>query len=141
MIMFPLDATIESLQFEEGFSAHCYLCTAGAHTIGHGRNISKGGIGISRDEAVYLLKNDVQRVVDECAETFSFWENLSPKRKRALVEICFQIGKPRLLGFRKALAAMEAEDYRLAADEFLDSKWAQQTPARAHRMAALIFVG
>ena len=141
MIIFPIKEAVKSLKSEEGYSSTCYLCTAGAHTVGHGRNISEGGVGISKKEAEYLLKNDIKRVLKECEESFVFWYNLTPNRQRALVEICFQLGMPALKKFKKALGAVHAQDYELASREFLNSKSAKQTPARAKRMAELIKEG
>ena len=43
--------------------------------------------------------------------------------------------------FKKALGAVHAQDYELASREFLNSKWAKQSPARAKRMAELIKEG
>ena len=127
-------AIVESLKAEEGYMATCYFCTAGAHTVGYGRNISEGGIGISEEEAEYLLKNDVNRTIDEVRQRWPWFDDCDKAAREVMVELCFQLGAPRLSGFVKCLAALEAGDNDIAADELLDSKFAKQVPARAARL-------
>ena len=50
----------------------------------------------------------------------------------------FQLGIGGLLGFRKMWAALERSDYAQAAEEALDSRWAEQTPNRAQEVAEWI---
>ncbi|MFV0678197.1 hypothetical protein [Variovorax sp. tm] len=47
----------------------------------------------------------------------------------------FQLGVDGLLGFKHTLALIEEGNYTFAADNMLKSKWADQTPARAKRLA------
>ena len=127
-------AIVESLKAEEGYMATCYFCTAGAHTVGYGRNISEGGIGISEEEAEYLLKNDVNRTIDEVRQRWPWFDDCDKAAREVMVELCFQLGAPRLSGFVKCLSALEAGDNDIAAAELLDSKFAKQVPARAARL-------
>jgi len=131
-----IDEIAASLKIEEGFSEHCYTCTEGKHTIGYGRNIDKdGGLGISEDEAEYLLHNDIKRTIKECENWY--WFDRQPDRvKRVITELCFQLGYPALSGFNRMLSALSADDYSTAAEELLDSKFATQVPNRANRLAA-----
>ena len=133
--MYPIDEIAEALKFEEGFSAHCYICTAGAHTVGYGRNIdADGGIGISEDEADYLLRNDIERTIEECKQ-WDWFDDLDPNRQSVMVQLCFQLGRPRLSNFKRMLSALADQDYEAAAIELLDSRFASQVPARANRLA------
>lgn len=134
-IQFAIDSIMENLKIEEGYMATCYFCTAGAHTVGYGRNISEGGVGISEEEATVLLKNDVIRTIDEVRQRWPWFDDLNKSAREVLVELCFQLGAPRLSGFVKCLAALEAGDTATAAAELLDSKFASQVPARANRLA------
>ena len=43
-----------------------------------------------------------------------------------MINMLFNLGLPRLLGFTNMWAAIQAGDYAKAADEMLDSKWAAQ---------------
>ena len=59
-----------------------------------------------------------------------------PARRRALINVHVNLGLPRLLGFRRFLAAAQAGDHELAAVELLDSKAAaEDAPARYLRLA------
>jgi lysozyme len=58
-----------------------------------------------------------------------------------MIDISFNLGATRLRGFKRALAAMEVADYKLAAKEFLDSKWSQEVKGRSHELASMIETG
>ena len=134
--MYPIDEIADALKAEEGFVAHCYICTAGAHTVGYGRNIDQkhGGIGISEDEADYLLRNDIDRTISEC-QRWDWFDELDPVRQSVVVQLCFQLGWPHLSGFNRMLTALTKQDYETAAAELLDSRFAEQVPQRANRLA------
>lgn len=130
-----LDEIAEDLKAEEGFSEHCYMCTAGAHTIGYGRNIdANGGIGITEAEADYLLRNDIMRTIEEVRSRFEWFDELDDVRRSVVVQLAFQLGITRLSKFKLMLAAVAEGDYERAADELLDSRFARQVPARADRL-------
>jgi lysozyme len=123
---------IEMLRVHEGVETHAYKCTADKTTIGVGRNIDpSGGIGLSSDEIDYLLSNDVKRVSAELIRAFSWYSELDEVRKDAMIDMCFNMGLPRLKLFKKSLAAMANGDYDIAAIEFLDSNWANQVGGRS----------
>jgi lysozyme len=133
---------IEMLRKHEGVEIHAYKCTAKKITIGVGRNIDpSGGIGLSHDEIDYLLANDVKRVSVELLLTFSWYAELDEVRKDAMIDMCFNMGLPRLSKFKKSLAAMATEDYETAATEFLDSNWAKQVGDRAITITDMIRSG
>ena len=136
-----IELCMEDLRREEGYSRWCYYDSVGAHTVGHGRNISKGGIGISEGEADFLLKNDVLRSLKEC-EKFSWFNELNNTRKSVLVQLCFQLGYPKLTHFTKVLTFISQQNFNEAAEElFPNSKFAIQCPARAKRLAEQIKKG
>ena len=127
---------IEMLRQHEGVRTHAYKCTSDNTTIGVGRNIDEnGGIGLSADETDYLLANDVKRVEAELIAAFNWYKMLNDARKDAMMDMCFNMGLPRLRKFKRALAAMSANFYEIAAVEFLDSLWARQV---GHKRATTI---
>ena len=133
---------IEMLKRHEGVKSHIYLCSAGFWTIGAGRNVDpNGGIGLSDDEADYLLENDIERVIKELSTEYPWFNSLDDVRKDAMIDISFNLGATRLRGFKRALAAMEVADYKLAAKEFLDSKWSRDVKGRSHELASMIETG
>ena len=132
---------VAQLKLHEGKAAFAYKCTAGAITIGVGRNIdANGGLGLSEDEIDYLLQNDIKRCHQELI-TFHWYVDLDSVRKDAMVNLCFNLGFSRLSLFSKALAAMADANYDRAAMEFLDSKWARQVGKRADDVAHMIRTG
>jgi lysozyme len=119
-----------------------YKCPAGWWTIGVGRNIDpNGGIGLSEDEINYLLENDVARVIKELSSEYPWFNSLDEVRKDVMIDISFNLGATRLRGFKRALAAMEAADYRTAATEFMDSAWARQVGGRALELTDMLIAG
>lgn len=93
-------------------------------TIGVGRNLDS--IGLSEDEVLYLLDNDISRCSRELLYHFKWYPELCRVRQEAMINLCFNLGMTRLRTFKKALKAMSEGEYDIAADEFLDSKWATQ---------------
>ena len=130
---------IEELKADEGVVLTLYKCSAGKNTIGVGRNIDDRGI--TEDESDYLLSNDIDLCVRELETAFSWFPSLSDARQRVLVNMCFNLGLSRLMGFKKFLSAVEAEEWETAAVEMLDSKWAKQVGLRSTRLRDLLLEG
>lgn len=147
---------IEQLKLHEGFRSNYYTCTAGKKTIGYGRNVDDnpftkeelnrlgrcefGNLPMTEDEAEYLLVNDVNNVMTELKRHIDLSCH-SSARQAAIINMAFNLGVPRLLKFKKALAAMNRKQYRLAAIEMLDSRWADQVGQRAVDLAGQMQTG
>ena len=132
---------IEQLKRHVGVRTHAYQCTANMTTVGVGRNIDEdGGLGLSVDEIEFLLKNDIKRCKQELI-TLPWFPEIDSVRQDALINLCFNLGITRLLGFKNALNAMSVGDYEKAAEEFLDSRWAVQVGNRALDVAHMIRTG
>lgn len=137
-----MDALKKQLIRHEGFVPHAYQDHLGFWTIGIGRLIDKRKFGgITREEAEYLLENDIAKVLFGLRKRLVFWDNLTPIRQQALVNMGFQLGVDGVLNFRKMLLAMSIAHYDLAADEALKSRWARQTPDRAAEISEMIRAG
>ena len=130
---------IEELKRDEGVELKAYQDTEGIWTIGIGRNLQD--VGDSMDEAEYMLANDIDVAVGELQRTFDWFEGLSDARQRVCINMCFNLGLTRLLGFKKFLAAMAAGDWETAGVEMLDSKWSRQVGARSTRLKDLLLEG
>ena len=133
------DLLIEELKRDEGVELKAYQDTVGIWTIGIGRNLQD--VGVSMAEAEFLLATDIDVAVSELQRTFDWFEDLSDARQRVCVNMCFNLGLTRLLGFKKFLAAMEEGDWETAGGEMLDSKWARQVGARSTRLKDLLVEG
>lgn len=129
----------KQLAIHEGMRLKPYRCTANKLTIGVGRNIED--VGITAEEALYLLRNDIVRTRYALEKAVPSYLRLSMPRRKALIDMCFNLGLSGLLKFKKFLAAIEAEDFNRAADEMLSSAWAGQVGQRAHTLAAMMREG
>ena len=130
---------IEELKRDEGVVLTLYQCSAGKNTIGVGRNLDDRGI--TDDESDYLLSNDIDICIEELTNAFPWFVDLSDTRQRVMVNMCFNLGLSRLMGFKNFLAAMEAGDWETAGVEMLDSKWAVQVGPRSTRLKDLVLEG
>lgn len=132
----------EQLRREEGSIPHAYLDSLGYWTIGVGRLIDKRRGGhLSDDEIEYLLRNDIERCTAAIRAALPWFDGLSEPRQAVLIGMAFQMGTGGLLAFNQTLAAVHDDRWSVAAALMLRSKWAQQTPARAGRMAAQMRTG
>lgn len=123
----------------EGLSYLPYRCSAGALTIGYGHNLDARGISI--EAAELLLKQDLEIAEKEVKNAFIWWPKLDDARLGVLIEMCYNLGISRLVGFKKMLAALEEGDYKKAAKEMLDSKWAFQVQGRSRELAEIMQTG
>ncbi len=126
---------VRDLVRDEAMMLRAYRCPSGRLTIGVGRNIED--VGITEAEALHLLGNDLTRVESELDRNVPWWRALPEPAQRGLVNMAFNLGWPRLSGFRKMLAALEEGNFTRAAAEALHSRWAGQVGARARRIADL----
>jgi lysozyme len=118
---------------------HAYEDHLGYTTIGYGRLIDeRRGGGITDAEAQMLLSNDIARVIGDLEYTAPVLHTLPEGVQHALVNMAFQMGVNGLMAFRRMWAALEQGDWELAAEEALGSRWAEQTPRRAHEIAGMI---
>jgi len=123
----------KQLQRHEGWEEKPYKDSVGVLTIGYGRNLDD--VGISLEEGSFMLENDISTAESECEKRFSFFSDLNDIRQEVLTNMMFNLGWPRLSGFKNMIAALEEADYELAAAEMLDSKWHTQVKSRAEELA------
>ena len=119
---------------DEGVMLKPYRDTVNVLTIGVGRNLDNG---ISEEESVYLLNNDIDTAVKELDRVFPWWSEMPEAAQRALANMAFNLGLPRLANFTNMIDHLKAGRYYAAASEAMDSKWAKQVGPRAERIADL----
>ena len=131
---------IDMLILHEGLELKPYQCTADKTTIGVGRNLQD--VGITEDEAKYLLQNDIDRILKE-VEHWSFLEKLNEPRQAVILDMVFNMGVTRFNAntWVKTFAAIQDEDFDEAANQMLDSKWANQVGQRAIRLSQMMRKG
>ena len=133
------DALTARLIRHEGLRLKPYRDTAGNLTIGAGRNLD--GVGLSRGEAMLLLKNDVARVRATLDQRWPWWRKLDPVRGDAMTELVFNLGADGFAAFKNVLFLLETAAFAAAANDLLATKWASEVGARAKELAGMIETG
>jgi lysozyme len=121
------------LVVEEGLRLRPYADSLGKITIGVGRNLSD--VGISHDEAMALLDNDIASVEADLDRALPWWRSLDDVRQSVLADMCFNMGLKTLLTFRHTLADIQGGHYLDAATGMRQSLWRAQVGGRAERLA------
>ena len=130
---------IDILIKHEGLRLKPYNDTVGKLTVGVGRNLYD--VGISKDEAMYLLNNDIEKVLFQCSKEFPWLPNLTDARKDVIYSMAFNLGMFGLLKFKKFLEAVAHGDYEEAKLEMLNSRWAMQVGNRAIELSKMMETG
>jgi lysozyme len=132
-----MDSVIDWIKKHEGFRSKPYKDSVGVLTIGYGTNLEQG---LSEKQCNYLMLCEIETCLDELNH-YSWYTKQSTARKDALLNMCYNLGMPRLLSFKKMISALDVKDYATAAKEALDSKWAKQVGDRAKDVAVMIRAG
>jgi len=122
----------EILKRHEGYSDTVYLDTKGVPTGGYGHAFLAGS-PIPREVADILFWHDTKSARDDFEKLHL--DHLNPARRDVVIMLLFNLGLTKLRRFTKFLAALREENYPLAADELLDSKWAADV--KIHRATEL----
>ena len=128
------------LKKHEGFVSHVYEDSTPEKylTIGYGRVVDQRlGGGISKDEADFLLLNDVRNCIKILKNQLDYFDELSENRQIVLINMYFNLGN-RLFNFKNMLFALAKKDYDEVAVQMLDSKWAQQVKGRSSELARMM---
>ena len=152
-------ALIEQLTEDEGYRQDVYDCSNGIPTVGIGfalRNlkpkidpelaleiiywqIENKLIHISKEHSQVILVKEAPALHLELSEKFDFYDDLLSMVKNCLINMSFQMGIYGVSKFRKMLKAMKDKNWKEAAIEMLDSKWARSdSPQRANRLADIV---
>ena len=95
---------------------------------------------MSKEDGLYLLKQDIKIAEGDCVIVFGeLWKELPDEKKVPLIDLSFNLGLSKLLGFRRMIAAVKASDWKKAGAEVLDSRAAKQDPNRYKRIAKELF--
>lgn len=111
----------------------------GKMTIGIGRNITD--VGLTDDEALLLLTNDIERVRCDLNKALPWWLKLDECRRAVLISMAFNMGITGLLKFKQTLAFIEAGKYSEASVAMLQSRWAEQVGPRANELSDMMRTG
>jgi lysozyme len=136
----------DQLKIDEGVKYEIYEDHLGYATFGIGHLITDKdpeygwpvGTKVSEDRVNEVFKTDVQKFVSETQKVFPDLINKPDNIQVVLVNMCFNLGAPRLSKFKKFIAAINDEQWIEAAVEMMDSRWAQQVGPRAIRLKQIV---
>jgi len=132
----------EQLKYDEGVKYEIYLDHLGYPTCGIGHLILEGeaehgkavGTKVSEERVNELFEKDLSVTVSECKKLYNNFSSLPEEVQEILVNMVFNLGRPRLSKFKKFNAAIAKNDWRTAALEGRDSVWYRQVTNRAERL-------
>ena len=135
---------LEQLEYDEGVVREIYLDHLGYATFGIGHLVKEDdpewgapvGTKVSYQRVQDCFRQDVDVAIKECAILYreDYFEDFPGEVQEILVNMMFNLGRPRLSKFKKMKAALEKGDWKEAAKEGRDSKWYKQVTKRAERL-------
>ena len=127
---------IKAVKLSEGFRDRVYKDTLDIDTIGYGFAIKD--LVLDEDICDMILERKLKSLIERVHKKFPFVEDLPEEAQEVVYEMCYQLGLGGFSKFKKTIAFLRLGNYKVCADEMLDSKWARQTPNRAHRLSNII---
>jgi len=124
-----LDKAKEMLLRHEGLRTYPYKCSEDKLTIGIGRNLEANGI--SEEEAMHLLENDLNRVVANLDKVWHAWKVMPERARLVCIDMVFNLGITGFMKFKNTRKLMELGLWVEASEEILRSRYSQQLPSRS----------
>ena len=134
----------EQLKIDEGVEYEIYSDHLGFPTFGVGHLVidtdpewqAPMGTPVSSERVWEAFERDLDIAIDECCvlygeETFEMWPD---EVQEVVVNMMFNMGRPRLSKFKNFRKALEEYDWAKAAKEGRDSRWYDQVTNRAERL-------
>lgn len=138
-----MKALYEQLKRDEGVIYEIYNDHLGNPTFGVGHLIIETdpeygqplGTPVSEERVYEAFQKDVNIAIRDCVALYKPQWSIWPEEVQdIMINMAFNLGKPRLAGFRKMRAALMRFDWKEAAKEGRDSRWYYQVPNRAERL-------
>ena len=137
-----IEALREQLKIDEGVKYEIYKDHLGYPTFGIGHLITESdpehgkpdGTEISEDRVNEVFATDVAKFVSESKILFPDLDELPDVAQQVIVNMAFNMGRPRLSKFKNFIAGVNDRDWTRAAEEMMDSRWATQVGDRAIRL-------
>jgi len=121
-----MEILIDQLRRHEGLRLDPYKDSLGYSTIGYGHKIT-GPHLIDKEIAEAIFRHDVaQAVNDSYRIPRDLRSHLNQTRMRVITNMIYNMGLRGTMLFKRMWAAIERDDFKTAADEMLDSRWARK---------------
>ena len=127
---------LNKIKHHEGFRSRVYQCTEGYDTIGYGFAVKD--LVLDEDICDMILERKLKSLIERVHKKFPFVEDLPEEAQEVVYEMCYQLGLGGFSKFKKTIQFLRLGNYKVCADEMLDSRWARQTPNRARRLSNII---
>ena len=133
----------KQLVLDEGVKYEIYKDHLGYPTFGIGHLITEYdeergqpiGTPVSEERVQVCFERDLDIAINECSILYDpYFEGFPGEVQEILVNMLFNMGRPRLSQFKNFKAALEQEDWERAAFEGRNSKWYTQVTNRAERL-------
>ena len=131
-----MDKLIQAVKLSEGFRDRVYKDTLDIDTIGYGFAIKD--LVLDEDICDMILERKLKSLIKRVHKKFPFVEDLPEEAQEVVYEMCYQLGLRGFSKFKKSIQFLRLGNYKVCADELLDSRWARQTPNRAQRLSNII---
>jgi lysozyme len=140
-----LKKLMRQLEIDEGRRLRVYLDSEGLRTIGIGHLIKKSdppeirdlkvGDLITKEQLIALFEADLAIAIHDFRIIFLEWKTFPAEVQEIIINMLFNLGRDRFLGFKHFIAAIYERNWVKAADEMQNSKWFHQVGNRAKRLA------
>ena len=130
---------INRIKHHEGFRSRAYRCTENHLTIGYGFAIKD--LDLDEDLAEEILLRKLEKLIKRVRNKFDWLDSVPHEVQGVIVEMSYQMGLSNVSKFKKALHAMQMLQWKKAADEMLDSRWAKQVGKRATKLSEVMKSG
>ena len=138
----------EQLKIDEGVKYEIYKDHLGYDTFGIGHLVVKEdvefgqsvGTKVSEDRVNKVFEKDVQKMIKEAKILFPNFDSLPEEAQQVIVNMTFNMGRPRLSNFKKFISYINESKWEEASKEMLNSAWAKQVGKRAQRLSDRIKV-
>ena len=131
----------DRIKKHEGYRDTIYTDSLGYNTIGYGHLVIEDGfipgVQYSKKELEQVFEKDFETAVQSAKKLVGDYD-LNDDAFGVVIEMCFQLGLPRVLKFKFFLAALKMQDYQKAAEEMLLSKWHEQTSVRCEELTNIM---
>ena len=126
----------------EGFRDTVYSDSLGFATIGYGHLVLPNdpyveGVTYSKDDLEKVFDNDF-KIAEKSANELLTEIKHNHIIKGVIIEMCFQLGKPRVMKFKKMWEALRNNNLDKASAEMIDSAWHKQTTKRCEALANIM---
>lgn len=136
-----LQITKDRIKKHEGYRDTIYADSLGYSTIGYGHLVIEDGfipgVQYSKKELEQVFEKDFETAVQSAKKLVGDYD-LNDDAFGVVIEMCFQLGLPRVSKFKFFLSALKIQDYEKAAEEMLLSKWHEQTPTRCQELTNIM---